>query len=75
MIPVEEELDWILEAYGERYQAGNLEIVTQFIFPAHSGFTIQAADLMYYLNKLQPRESCSSRHGPSYLMEIMLGSF
>ena len=67
MIPVEEELEWILDAYGERYQAGNSEIITQFTFPSHPGFTIQAADLVHYLSKLNPRKAVPRDTAPAIL--------
>ena len=50
MIPIEEEMAWILQAYGDRYgeTAENVEIHLRF--EAHAGITLHAQGIEYYLN-------------------------
>ena len=50
MIPIEEEMAWILQAYGDRYgeTAENVEIHLRF--EAHTGITLHAQGIEYYLN-------------------------
>ena len=57
MIPIEEEMSWILEAYGERYGEKAVGVQTDFHYEAHQGVWIEANDIEFYLGKLRPRKA------------------
>ncbi|CAE7334859.1 unnamed protein product, partial [Symbiodinium microadriaticum] len=47
MITPEEELEWILEAYGERCATDDTQAHIQFEIPEHAGFQLNSADLQW----------------------------
>ena len=65
MITPEEELDWILEAYGERYATDNTQARIKFEFPEHAGFQLHSADLHWYLSHLNPRKAVPKGTAPA----------
>ena len=65
MIPVENEMAWILEAYGERYGEKAHDIQTTFHFEAHQAITIDDGDVAFHLGKLRPRKAVPNGTAPA----------
>ena len=69
MISVEAEMDWILEAYGQRYSVQDEDIQVHFAFAPHPGIHIEATDLEWFLFRLNPRKATPKDTAPALLVK------
>ena len=69
MISVEAEMDWILEAYGQRYSVQDEDIQVHFAFAPHTGIHIEATDLEWFLFRLNPRKATPKDTAPALLVK------
>ena len=70
MLSHEEELQWIVQAYGERYGVGSPESAWKYRPRASdSGVTIDAADLADILSRLNPRKAVPRESVPPILLK------
>ena len=70
MLSPEEELQWIVQAYGDRYGVGTAEPAWTYQPRASdSGVTIDAADLEELLRRLNPRKAVPSGSAPPVLLK------
>eukprot|EP00439_Symbiodinium_sp_Y106_P046963 s2644_g6.t1 len=67
MIPIEEEMSWILEAYGERYGEQTVEDAVGFDLEVHTGINLAADDIEHHLNQLRPRKAVPKGDAPAVL--------
>ena len=67
MIPVEDEMSWILEAYGNRYGEKVETDTAKFDLEAHTGITIAAENIEHHLCQLRPRKAVPKGDAPAVL--------
>ncbi|CAE7323550.1 unnamed protein product [Symbiodinium sp. CCMP2456] len=70
MISPDEELDWILTAYGERYATDPSKEPITFEFPAHSGVFLDPQELQWHLEHLNPRKAVPKGTAPAIAWRI-----
>ena len=62
-------MDWILEAYGSRYGVQDDDIQVRFTFEPHPGIHIEATDLEWFLDRLNPWKATPRDTGLAVLVK------
>ncbi|CAE7487295.1 unnamed protein product, partial [Symbiodinium sp. KB8] len=70
MISPEAELDWILEAYGDRYAVDDHQAPISFTFPQHQGLALDSKVLHFYLQRLNPRKAVPHGTAPAVVWRV-----